>query len=99
MGSLPTFAAFAHETNVKPEGEWRQCGQTGLMHARLLLTQHFFAVAAVFMPRCSLRRGSGRSKLKSRWISDRSFAASCSSSHIADEADLKIKKTAAAYII
>jgi hypothetical protein len=26
MGSLPTFAAFAHETNVKLEGEWRQCG-------------------------------------------------------------------------
>jgi hypothetical protein len=25
LGSLPTFAAFAHETNVKPEGEWRQC--------------------------------------------------------------------------
>jgi len=22
-GSLLTFAAFAHETNVKPEGEWR----------------------------------------------------------------------------
>jgi hypothetical protein len=26
LGSLPTFAAFAHETNVKPEGEWRECG-------------------------------------------------------------------------
>ena len=26
-------------------------GQTGLMHSRLLLTQHFFAVAAVFMLR------------------------------------------------
>jgi hypothetical protein len=28
MGSLSTFAAFAHETNVKLEGEWRQCGQS-----------------------------------------------------------------------
>jgi hypothetical protein len=27
LGSLPPFAAFAHETNAKPEGEWRQCGQ------------------------------------------------------------------------
>jgi hypothetical protein len=77
--------AFAHETNVKPEGEWRQCGQTGLMHVRLLLTQHLSAVAAMFMLRCSLRRGSGRSKLQSRWISNRPFAASCSSSHIADK--------------
>jgi hypothetical protein len=28
LGSLPPFAAFTHETNAKPEGEWRQCGQT-----------------------------------------------------------------------
>jgi hypothetical protein len=61
------------------------CGQTGLMHVRLLLTQHLSAVAAMFMLRCSLRRGSGRSKLQSRWISNRPFAASCSSSHIADK--------------
>jgi hypothetical protein len=35
LGSLPTFAAFAHETNVKPEGEWRQCGQSEIsLHKR-----------------------------------------------------------------
>ena len=43
--------------------EVRIAGQTGLMHSRLLLTQHFFAVAAVFMLRCSLRRGRGHSML------------------------------------
>ncbi len=64
----------------------RNAGQTGLLPSRLLLTQHFFAVAAVFMLRCSLRRGSGRSQLQSWWISGRPFAASCSSSHIADKA-------------
>jgi hypothetical protein len=42
------------------------CGQTGLMHLQLLLTQHFLAVAADFLLRCSLRRGSGRSKLQIR---------------------------------
>jgi hypothetical protein len=25
VGSVLPLAAFAHETNVKPEGEWRQC--------------------------------------------------------------------------
>ena len=39
------------------------CGLSGLMHVRLLLTQHFLAVAASFMLRCSLRRRSGHSKL------------------------------------
>jgi hypothetical protein len=32
-----------------------------LFHARLLLTQHFLAVAADFMLRCSPSRGSGHS--------------------------------------
>jgi hypothetical protein len=31
-----------------------------------LLTQHFLAVAADFLLRCSLRRGSGRLKLQIR---------------------------------
>jgi hypothetical protein len=57
-----------------------RCGLTGLMYLQLLLTQHFLAVVAIFMRRCSLRRGSGHSRLQSRWISDRPFAASCSSS-------------------
>jgi hypothetical protein len=35
MGSLPTFAAFAHETNVKLEGEWRQCGQSATVNLYL----------------------------------------------------------------
>ena len=26
LGSLPTFAAAAHEINAKSEGEWRHCG-------------------------------------------------------------------------
>jgi hypothetical protein len=39
------------------------CGQTGLMHEQLFLTQHFFAVAAVFMLRFSLRRASSHSML------------------------------------
>jgi hypothetical protein len=30
VGSVLPLAAFAHETNVKPEGEWRQCGQSVL---------------------------------------------------------------------
>jgi hypothetical protein len=90
VGSLLPFAAFAHEINAKSNIERLQCGQTGLMHVRLLLTQHFLAVAAMFMLRCSLRRGSGRSKLQSRWISNRPFAASCSSSHIARQSDLWI---------
>lgn len=38
-------------------------GQNGLMHARLLLTQHFLAVAVDFMLRCSPRRGSGHSMI------------------------------------
>ena len=38
-------------------------GQNGLMHVRQLLTQHFLAVAADFLLRCSLRRGSDRSML------------------------------------
>ena len=95
-----TFAAFHHHlkmlrcgqserpfaaTAKSARGELTDCGQTGLMHVRLLLTQHLSAVAAMFMLRCSLRRGSGRSKLQSRWISNRPFAASCSSSHIADK--------------
>jgi hypothetical protein len=29
-GSFPTFAAFAHEFNVKPEGQRRLCGQINL---------------------------------------------------------------------
>lgn len=36
-------------------------GQTRLLHLRLLLAQHFLAVAAVFLLRCGLRRGSRRS--------------------------------------
>lgn len=39
------------------------CGLSGLMHVRLLLTQHFLLIAADFMLRCSLRRGSGHSML------------------------------------
>jgi hypothetical protein len=31
------------------------------MHVQLLFTQHFLAVAARFLPRCSRRRGSGHS--------------------------------------
>jgi hypothetical protein len=31
-------------------------GRSGLMHLRLLLTQHLSAVAAIFMLQCSLRR-------------------------------------------
>jgi hypothetical protein len=65
-----------------PEGPL--CGLSGIMHVRLLLTQHFLAVAADFMQRCSLHRGSGRSKLQYRWIPYRPFTATCSSSHIAD---------------
>ena len=57
----------------KKRPQSRQCGQTGLMQVQLLLTQHFLAVAAVFMLLCSLRRGSRRSKLHSRWISSRPF--------------------------
>ena len=38
-------------------------GLSGLMHLQLLLTQHLFAVAARFLLRCSLRRGSGHSML------------------------------------
>lgn len=37
-----------------------RCGQTGLVHTRLLLTQHLFAVAANFFPRCSTRHRSSR---------------------------------------
>jgi hypothetical protein len=58
------------------------------MHMRLLLMQHFLAVAADFMLRCGLRRGSGRSKLQSRRIPGRPFAASCSSSHNADKVSI-----------
>jgi hypothetical protein len=28
LGSLPTFAAAAHEINLKLEGEWRLSGQS-----------------------------------------------------------------------
>jgi hypothetical protein len=42
-------------------GELTVCGQSRLMHARPLLTQHFLAVAANLMLRCSLNRGSGHS--------------------------------------
>lgn len=41
--------------------ELTQRGRSGLVHARLLLTQHFFAVAADLMLRCSPSRGSGHS--------------------------------------
>jgi hypothetical protein len=37
------------------------CGRSGLMHVRLLLAQHFLAVAADLMLRCSPSRGSGHS--------------------------------------
>jgi hypothetical protein len=30
VGSLPTFAAAAHEINPKLEGEWRLCGQSAI---------------------------------------------------------------------
>ena len=90
IGLFPDLRRICHQWRVQGNSdirctmhEFTQCGLSGLMHSQLLLKQHFFAVAAVFMLRCSLRRGSGRSKLKSRWISDRPFAASCSSSHIA----------------
>ena len=39
------------------------CGQSGLMHARLLLTQHFLAVAVDSMLRCSPSHGSGHSMI------------------------------------
>lgn len=39
------------------------CGQSRLLLAQLLLTQHFLAVAAGFMLRCSLLHGSGHSML------------------------------------
>ena len=38
-----------------------QCGLSGLMHVQILLTQHLLAVAARFLLRCNLRRGSGHS--------------------------------------
>ena len=47
------------------------------MQLRLLLTQQFLAVAESFVLRCRLRRGSSRSKLQARWISNQPFAASC----------------------
>jgi hypothetical protein len=81
-------AAFALQPFVHVaaflECEGRLSGQTGLMHMQQLLMQHFLAFAESFVLRCGLRRGSGRSKLKSRWTSDRPFAATRSSSHIAD---------------
>jgi hypothetical protein len=54
LGSLPTFAAFAHETNVKPEGEWRQCGQCRPLQLRLSLAQHFLAGAASRLLQCTI---------------------------------------------
>jgi len=39
------------------------CGLCGLVHVRLLLTQHFLATAAYFMPGCSPSRGSGHSMI------------------------------------
>jgi hypothetical protein len=52
---MRTFAA--------PCTEVCNAGLSGFMHVRLLLTQHFLAVAADFLLRCGLRRGSGHSKL------------------------------------
>ena len=100
-GPLQTFAHphlcrnaarhSGHSLRVQISGlvELTVCGLSGLMHVQLLLMQHFLAVAADFMLRCGFRRGSGRSKLQSRRISDRPFAASCSSSHIADFPDIR----------
>ncbi|OUS19681.1 hypothetical protein A9Q95_15660 [Rhodobacterales bacterium 59_46_T64] len=59
MGSPDTFAANC--TKVRSERTRR--GQSGLKHARLLLMQHFLAVAVDLMLRCSLSRGSGHSIL------------------------------------
>jgi hypothetical protein len=42
-------------------GEFTQCGQTGLMHSRLLLAQHFFAVAAHHIWQRSIFHQSSRS--------------------------------------
>ncbi|MFT5651633.1 MAG: hypothetical protein ACI9TZ_003129, partial [Yoonia sp.] len=40
MGSHLPFAAFAHKISVEAGSDRRQCGRSGLMHLRLLLTQH-----------------------------------------------------------
>lgn len=50
---MPTFAVYGVDSQF--------AGLSGLMHARLLLTQHFLAVAADFMLRCSPSRGSSHS--------------------------------------
>ena len=42
--------------------ELAQSGQTGLVHMRLLLTQHEFAVAAHILLRCRAHHRSGRSR-------------------------------------
>jgi hypothetical protein len=81
-----TISADSRPTFRRVMFELTQRGLSGPMHMRLLLMQHFLAVAADFMLRCGLRRGSGRSKLQSRRIPGRPFAASCSSSHNADKA-------------
>jgi hypothetical protein len=42
--------------------EFTDCGLSGRMHVRLLLTQHFPAIAAGFLLRCGTCRQSSRSK-------------------------------------
>jgi hypothetical protein len=61
LGSSLPFAAFANKINVKSEDERPLRGQTGLMHSRLLLAQHFFAVAAHHIWQRSIFHQSSRS--------------------------------------
>ena len=54
-----TFAAIVKSAR----GKLTDYGLCGLLHVRLLLTQHFLATAAYFMPGCSPSRGSGHSMI------------------------------------
>jgi hypothetical protein len=45
VGSVLPLAAFAHETNVKPEGEWRQCR-----------TKRYFAAVVPMSALCNQER-------------------------------------------
>ena len=53
---------------------WPFCGQTGLMHVRLLLTQHFLALAASLIGQCSTFHQTGRSNASIRTNLRRVFA-------------------------
>lgn len=76
IGTAAAKACFVRIADlIAAHSERQLCGQTGLMHTRLLLTQHFLAVAASFLLRCGLPRGSGHSNYRSRQIPNWTCAA------------------------